>query len=68
MTARRRPRPARCAAHDRVVYRSQDQAIGAAIALFELVPMGNLAVYRCDETGAWHVTTSSYRAALRVVS
>ncbi len=61
---RHRPRrPSRCDLHDRVVYRSREQAVDAAAALYDLVPGARLAVYVCDETGDWHVTTSSYRAA-----
>lgn len=57
-------RPTRCRQHDRLSYRHQQQAISAAIALYELVPEGSLAVYWCQSSGSWHVTATSFHAAL----
>lgn len=56
--------PTRCKQHDRVSYRHQQQAITAAVRLYQLVPEGSIAVYYCDEARSWHVTTTSFQAAL----
>lgn len=54
----------RCEEHDRQCYRHEQEAMRAAVDLYNRVPGARLAVYRCESSKAWHVTTTAFWAAM----